>query len=87
MQYRKCLIKSKTTIKSNQEGQKELTSDVDIKYQIYSCFMKMKNWQEALQILQSIPAKQRTPKVNLILTHFLNKYLICYSKIDKYGPC
>lgn len=66
LQFRKCLLKSKSTTKPpNQDGQKDVTSDVDIKYQIYSCLMKMKNSQEALQVLQSIPGKQRTPKVRL----------------------
>lgn len=63
LQFRKCLLKSKGTPKPNQEGQKELASDVDIKYQIYACLANLKNPQEALQVLQSIPGKQRTPKV------------------------
>lgn len=63
IQFRKCLLKSKGTTKPNQDGQKELASDVDLKYQIYACLVKLKNPQEALQVLQSIPGKQRTPKV------------------------
>ena len=62
--FRKSLLKSKGATKPNQEiAQKDLASDVDIKYQIYLCLIKLKNQQEALQVLQSIPGKQRTPKV------------------------
>lgn len=76
LQFRKCLIKTKNTTKINQEGQKELVSDVDIKYQIYACLVKLKNPQEALQVLQSIPGKQRTPKVkNIHVQVFLNEYI------------
>lgn len=64
LQFRKCLLKCKGTAKPTTESQKELVSDVDIKYQIYSCWVKMKNTSEALHILQGIPGKQRTPKVN-----------------------
>lgn len=71
LQFRKCLLKTKSTTKINQEGQKELVSDVDIKYQIYACLIKLKNPQEALQVLQSIPGKQRTPKVK----HFVQKII------------
>lgn len=45
------------------EGHKDLLSDIDIKYQIHLCLVKLKNQQEALQVLQSIPGKQRSAKV------------------------
>lgn len=70
LQFRKCIIKTKSTTKINQEGQKELVSDVDIKFQIYSCLVKLKNPQEALQVLQSIPGKQRTPKVKIFVPFY-----------------
>lgn len=66
LQFRKCLLKSKGTTKPL-EGQKDLPTDVDIKYQIHLCLIKLKNPQDALQVLQSIPGKQRTPKVNMAL--------------------
>ncbi|XP_070158690.1 anaphase-promoting complex subunit 7 isoform X2 [Polyergus mexicanus] len=67
LQFRKCLLKSKGTGKPLLDGQKDLPSDVNIKYQIHLCLMKSKNLQEALQVLQSIPGKQRTAKVNMAL--------------------
>lgn len=73
LQFRKCLLKSKATTKPIQDGQKDLPSDIDIKYQIYQCLIKLKNPQEALQILQSIPGKQRTGKVfNFYLLKMIN---------------
>ena len=70
LQIRKCLLKSKGATKPTQEGQKELASDVDIKYQIYACLLKLNNPLEALQALQSIPGKQRTPKVIVLRNNF-----------------
>lgn len=66
LQVRKCLLKSKGATKPL-EGQKDFPTDVDIKYQIHLCLMKLKNSEEAVQVLQSIPGKQRTPKVNMAL--------------------
>lgn len=65
LQFRKFLLKAKGATKPNQETHKDLLSDVDIKYQIHVCLMKLKSQLEALQVLQSIPGKQRTPKVSL----------------------
>ena len=67
LQFRKCLLKSKGATKPPTEGHKDLLSDIDIKYQIHLCLVKLKNQHEALQVLQSIPGKQRTAKVKLAL--------------------
>ncbi|KAL7301170.1 hypothetical protein TKK_0006141 [Trichogramma kaykai] len=86
LQIRKCLLKSKGATKpNNQEGQnKELASDVDIKYQIYSCLIKLKNQQEALHILQSIQVKQRTPKINMALAKMFQEQGMERSAIATY---
>ncbi|KAJ8681890.1 hypothetical protein QAD02_017682 [Eretmocerus hayati] len=83
LQFRKCLLKTKNNIKPNQEGQKEL-ADVDIKYQIYLCLVKMKNPQEALQVLQGVPAKQRTPKINMALAKMFQEQGMERSAIATY---
>ncbi|XP_066247713.1 anaphase-promoting complex subunit 7 [Euwallacea similis] len=44
-----------------------LTSDIEIKYKIYSCCMALKQRKAAGEILQTIPARQRTPKINMAL--------------------
>ncbi|CAD6216130.1 GSCOCG00004346001-RA-CDS [Cotesia congregata] len=85
IQFRKFLLKSKSTAKSNnQESYKDLLSDIDIKYQIYVCLMKLKNQLEALQILQSIPGKQRTAKVNMALAKIFHDQGMERSAITTY---
>ena len=39
------------------------TSEVDIKYKLHLCYLRTNQHNLAADILQSIPAKQRTPKV------------------------
>lgn len=84
LQFRKCLIKSKGTGKPMLDGQKDLPSDVNIKYQIHLCLLKSKNPQEALQVLQSIPAKQRTAKVNMALAKVFHEHGMERSAISTY---
>ncbi|KAG6795436.1 anaphase-promoting complex subunit 7 isoform X1 [Apis mellifera caucasica] len=83
LQFRKCLLKSKGATKPL-EGQKDLPTDVDIKFQIHLCLIKLKNSQEALQVLQSIPGKQRTPKVNMALAKMFQEQGMERSAITTY---
>ncbi|KAF3427113.1 hypothetical protein E2986_09095 [Frieseomelitta varia] len=83
LQFRKCLLKSKGATKPL-EGQKDLPTDVDIKFQIHLCLIKLKNPQEALQVLQSIPGKQRTPKVNMVLAKMFQEQGMERSAITTY---
>ncbi|XP_011176287.1 anaphase-promoting complex subunit 7 [Solenopsis invicta] len=84
LQFRKCLLKSKGTGKPMLDGQKDLPSDVNIKYQIHLCLVKSKNLQEALQVLQSIPGKQRTAKVNMALAKMFHEQGMERSAITTY---
>lgn len=84
LQFRKCLLKSKGTGKPILDGQKDLPSDVNIKYQIHLCLVKSKNLQEALQVLQSIPGKQRTAKVNMALAKMFHEQGMERSAITTY---
>ena len=43
------------------------TSDVEIKYKLHLCYMNTNQSSQAVNVLQCIPAKQRTPKCNLAL--------------------
>ena len=83
LQFRKCLLKSKGATKPL-ECQKDLPTDVDIKFQIHLCLIKLKNSQEALQVLQSIPGKQRTPKVNMALAKMFQEQGMERSAITTY---
>lgn len=40
---------------------------LDIKYQIHLCHINLKQNQEAVTVLETIPGKQRSPKVNMAL--------------------
>ncbi|XP_046739010.1 anaphase-promoting complex subunit 7 isoform X1 [Diprion similis] len=84
LQFRKCLLKSKGATKPPSEGQKELMSDIDIKYQIHLCLVKLKNTQEALQVLQGIPGKQRSAKVNMALAKMFQEQGMERSAITTY---
>lgn len=84
LQFRKCLLKSKGSGKPLLDGQKDLPSDVNIKYQIHLCLVKSKNPQEALQVLQSIPGKQRTAKVNMALAKMFHEQGMERSAITTY---
>ncbi|XP_034945414.1 anaphase-promoting complex subunit 7 isoform X2 [Chelonus insularis] len=85
LQFRKFLLKSKNGAKPiNQDNYKDLTSDNDIKYQIHVCLMKMKNQFEALQVLQSIPGKQRTAKINMALAKIFHEQGMERSAITTY---
>ncbi|XP_015111054.1 anaphase-promoting complex subunit 7 [Diachasma alloeum] len=84
LQFRKFLLKSKGATKPSQESHKDLLSDIDIKYQIHVCLIKLKSQLEALQVLQSIPAKQRTAKVNMALAKIFQEQGMERSAITTY---
>ncbi|CAG9763420.1 unnamed protein product [Ceutorhynchus assimilis] len=70
--YRQALQMRKT-IKSKNSSTKlitetlEIVSETDIKYQIYLCCKALWKRKEAADILQSVNARQRTPKINMAL--------------------
>ncbi|XP_076453110.1 anaphase-promoting complex subunit 7-like isoform X1 [Babylonia areolata] len=45
----------------------EILPEVEVKYRLYQCHMKLKENLDALQVLESISSKQRTGKINLAL--------------------
>lgn len=69
LQFKKSMLKSKTaaTPKPYETAVKELSSDIDIKYKIYLCHEKLREHDQAMDILQSVPGKQRTVKINMAL--------------------
>ncbi|KAK7494010.1 hypothetical protein BaRGS_00014668 [Batillaria attramentaria] len=64
-----CLVYYGTAYYQQAEYRKavDLTSEVDVKYKLYQCHMKLKETGEALLALESISTKQRTAKINLAL--------------------
>ncbi|KAK7584052.1 hypothetical protein V9T40_005015 [Parthenolecanium corni] len=68
LQYRKYLIKSKGLTKQL-EGQKDILPDSEIKFRLHNCYLRLNMNDQAIQTLQSIPARQRTPKINMALAN------------------
>ncbi|XP_054269328.1 anaphase-promoting complex subunit 7 [Macrosteles quadrilineatus] len=71
LQFKKSMLKSKNVTKPNETIVKDLMPDTDIKYQIHQCLVKMNRNDEAMEVLQSIPVKQRTAKINFALAKLL----------------
>ncbi|KAK7793832.1 hypothetical protein R5R35_014328 [Gryllus longicercus] len=65
LQFKKTLMKSKA--KPQDSSHKELMPDIDIKYQIHLCHVHLKQNHQAMMVLQSIPGRQRTAKINMAL--------------------
>lgn len=68
LQMRKTIVsKSKNLQKKVLENQEEVASDVDIKYKIHRCCLALNQKNAAADILQTIAARQRTPKIYMAL--------------------
>lgn len=59
----------KQWLKIHFQPQIDAINDVDIKYKVYLCCMKQKQRQQAIEVLQSIQARLRTPKINMALAN------------------
>lgn len=59
-------IKSSTSATSKVELDK-LVSEMEVKYILHKIYLAMLKHSEALNVLQSVPAKQRTPRFNMAL--------------------
>ncbi|KAG8283976.1 Anaphase promoting complex subunit 7, partial [Homalodisca vitripennis] len=82
LQYKKSMLKSRT--KPNETAVKDLMPDTDIKYQIHRCLMKLHRNDEAMEVLQSIPGKQRTAKINFALAKLLQQRGMERSAVSAY---
>ncbi|KAI8491823.1 Anaphase promoting complex subunit 7 [Branchiostoma belcheri] len=78
--YRKALQQRKAASKNNRAKTSSSTppqqwqpSEVELKYKIYQCHMHLKESRDAMSILESVPAKQRTAKVNMALGKLYQK--------------
>jgi len=61
---RKHYLKTKLIKSPDGSESSDLPCEVELKYSLHKCYMAMSQHNQALTILQSIIAKQRTPKVN-----------------------
>ncbi|XP_033646823.1 anaphase-promoting complex subunit 7-like [Asterias rubens] len=101
--YRKALQVKKVLNKSKVKGpvptqppqsipNDGLPSELNVRYRIYECNYHQKNYKEAIAVLQSIPAKQRKPKVNMALAKLYQRIgserpaVTCFKEVLKQFP-
>lgn len=90
-QIRKFLLKAKNSLKTG-DNQKELPSDVELKYRFHICFLKQKQTQKAAEVLQSISARNRTPSINMALGNLYKETgmercaITCYKEVLRENP-
>ncbi|XP_070572262.1 anaphase-promoting complex subunit 7-like [Ptychodera flava] len=78
--YKRALQMKKVLNKSRARGgqstvtsEQDLPQEVDVKYRIHECHCHLKQLKEAVGVLESIPGKQKTPKVNMALAKLYQK--------------
>lgn len=90
-EIRKYLIKTKCSIKTP-DNQKDLPSDVELKYRCHICFIKQKQISKAIDILQNIPVRNRTGCINMMLgnlhkeTGMERSAITCYKEVLRENP-
>lgn len=62
----------------------DMTSDVEVKYKIFLCMLHMKQYKEAMSVLEGISTKQRSAKINLALAKLYLKSGMDRSAITSY---
>lgn len=68
LQLRKnILLKTKNSNHKLNDNQNHIISDAEVKYKIHLCCIALKQKNAATEILQMIPARMRTPKMNMAL--------------------
>ncbi|XP_044272274.1 anaphase-promoting complex subunit 7 [Tribolium madens] len=92
LQLRKHLLKNKSMSNKITESQPELSSDVEIRFKIHKCCMALKQVNEAIEMLQSIQARLRTPKINMALGNLYSEAgmersaITCYKEVLRECP-
>lgn len=90
LQLKKSLMKSKGKAQPFPQG--EVTSEVDVKYRAYTCLVNLKQYSQAIALLESISAKQKTPCVNMALAKLYHQNgmdrsaITCYKEVLKECP-
>ncbi|KAK9687581.1 Tetratricopeptide repeat [Popillia japonica] len=90
LQIRKFLIKTKNNAKISET--QELTSEVDVRYKMHLCYIYMKQPKRAFEILQNIPTKAKTAKINMALgnlcrdTGLERQAIGCYKEVLREIP-
>lgn len=87
----KNLIKPKT-VSNNKSPETEITGDVEIRYKIHKCCLALQQVNTAIEMLQSIQARVRTPKINMALGNLYRdggmerSAITCYKEVLRECP-
>lgn len=69
-----------------------MVSDIEIKYKLHVCFVKQKQYQKAIEMLQSVPTRSRTAKINMALGNLHRDNgaertaIACYKEVLRENP-
>ncbi|TSO77754.1 Anaphase-promoting complex subunit 7 [Bagarius yarrelli] len=55
------------------QQKKNLPSEIEVKYKIAECYTILKLDKDAISVLDGIPSRQRTPKINMMLANLYRK--------------
>ncbi|XP_054707441.1 anaphase-promoting complex subunit 7-like [Uloborus diversus] len=82
LQLKKSLAKNKGKTQPFPQG--EVTSEVDVKFKAHQCLVNLKQYPQAIALLETISAKQRTPSVNMALAKLYHQNGMERSAITSY---
>jgi len=88
LRHRKLLVK----VKPKSTSLQGYDTEVEVKFKIYQCHMKLREYRDAVSILEGIALKQRTPKVNMALAKLYQKQgmersaITCYKEVLRVSP-
>ncbi|XP_061432080.1 LOW QUALITY PROTEIN: anaphase-promoting complex subunit 7 [Lethenteron reissneri] len=69
-----------------------LPSELEVKYKLADCYMNLRQDKDAIAVLDTVPAKQRTPKINMTLAGLYRKTgqersaITCYKEVLRQCP-
>ncbi|XP_055642307.1 anaphase-promoting complex subunit 7 [Toxorhynchites rutilus septentrionalis] len=74
LQAKRMLSKTKSSENKITENSSPIFSEVEIKYKTAKCLIEIKRFRDAIVVLQSLSMKQRTPKVNMLLSRLCHNH-------------
>lgn len=74
LQSKRILPKTKSPGNKSVENPSDIFSEVEIKYKTAKCLIEIKRFRDAIVVLQSLSIKQRTPKVNMLLSRLCHNH-------------
>ncbi|XP_058467127.1 anaphase-promoting complex subunit 7-like, partial [Malaya genurostris] len=74
LQAKRIITKSKSPGNRVTEDFKDIFSEVEIKFKTATCLVEIKRFRDAITTLQSLSTKQRTPKVNMLLSRLCHNH-------------